>query len=173
MKVATAHVGKVIPSSKTKSSTLIRQIFVFKSFIITALMTSTTLYGQSFDEYRWKNRVLVIEAAAHSSINLIKQIQELSTSQKELKERKLIIFQKVNGEYKKVDFGEYDFTKIPKSPNSEDSQQADFPNTFKITLIGLDGGIKLEKPQVLKMADLFAVIDAMPMRKSEIRNSHP
>ena len=41
---------------------------------------------------------------------------------------------------------------------------------FEVLLIGLDGTEKLRKNTLLKRHDLFAIIDRMPMRKSEIRN---
>lgn len=39
---------------------------------------------------------------------------------------------------------------------------------FKITLTGKDGTIKLTSKSVLKLQNLYDVIDAMPMRKAEI-----
>ncbi len=41
---------------------------------------------------------------------------------------------------------------------------------FKIMLIGLDGGVKLEQHKVLTSKELFSTIDSMPMRSSELRN---
>lgn len=43
-------------------------------------------------------------------------------------------------------------------------------NEFEVILIGLDGSIKLRQMEVLSKEDLIAIIDAMPMRKSEIKN---
>jgi hypothetical protein len=39
---------------------------------------------------------------------------------------------------------------------------------FKITLTGKDGMIKLSSNSVLKLQNLYDVIDAMPMRKAEM-----
>ena len=41
---------------------------------------------------------------------------------------------------------------------------------FKVSLIGLDGGVKLTRKEVLEAQTLFNTIDAMPMRMAEIRN---
>ena len=43
---------------------------------------------------------------------------------------------------------------------------------FTFILIGLDGGIKLTKTEVLESSDLFSIIDAMPVRSSELRNKN-
>jgi hypothetical protein len=43
---------------------------------------------------------------------------------------------------------------------------------FKITLTGKDGMIKLSSKSVLKLQNLYNVIDAMPMRKAEMLRQH-
>ncbi|MBG7611245.1 DUF4174 domain-containing protein [Polaribacter sp. BAL334] len=45
-------------------------------------------------------------------------------------------------------------------------------DVFTITLIGLDGGIKLEQNRVISSEKLFTIIDGMPIRKREIRNKN-
>ena len=42
---------------------------------------------------------------------------------------------------------------------------------FEVILIGLDGGVKLRKSELLSSEELFTVIDGMPMRRAEIRRS--
>ena len=41
--------------------------------------------------------------------------------------------------------------------------------TFNITLTGKDGGVKLTSKSVLTLKKLYDTIDAMPMRKSEMK----
>lgn len=43
---------------------------------------------------------------------------------------------------------------------------------FKITLTGKDGMIKLSSKSVLKLQNLYDVVDAMPMRKAEMGLRH-
>jgi len=40
---------------------------------------------------------------------------------------------------------------------------------FAFILIGKDGTVKLRSGEIILCADLFALIDSMPMRKEEIR----
>jgi hypothetical protein len=42
------------------------------------------------------------------------------------------------------------------------------PGGFRALLIGKDGGVKLDQPNVIPAARLSAVIDAMPMRRDEM-----
>lgn len=47
------------------------------------------------------------------------------------------------------------------------------PAAFSVVLIGRDGGEKLRQSTPLAAADLFAVVDAMPMRQAEMRERPP
>ena len=40
---------------------------------------------------------------------------------------------------------------------------------FRVLLIGKDGGVKLDRTEPVDTVELFATIDAMPMRKDEMR----
>jgi hypothetical protein len=42
--------------------------------------------------------------------------------------------------------------------------------SFRAVLVGKDGGAKLSQPTPLDAARLFATIDAMPMRRDEMRS---
>ena len=41
---------------------------------------------------------------------------------------------------------------------------------FEVLLVGKDGGVKLRQETPLSVDDLFATIDAMPMRQREMAN---
>ena len=41
---------------------------------------------------------------------------------------------------------------------------------YEVVLIGLDGGIKLKKQDVLTTKELYNVIDRMPMRLDELKH---
>ena len=40
---------------------------------------------------------------------------------------------------------------------------------FRVLLIGLDGGKKLDQTKMLSVKKLFNIIDSMPMRQAEIQ----
>lgn len=44
-------------------------------------------------------------------------------------------------------------------------------DTFKVRLIGKDGGEKLASSKPVTMSELFAVIDQMPMRRQEMKRT--
>ena len=43
------------------------------------------------------------------------------------------------------------------------------PKAFALILLGKDGGIKLKRNDRVKLDEIFALIDSMPMRKDEMR----
>jgi len=42
------------------------------------------------------------------------------------------------------------------------------PNAFSLILIGKDGGIKLKRKDQVDLAEVFELIDSMPMRRNEM-----
>lgn len=42
---------------------------------------------------------------------------------------------------------------------------------FRVLLIGLDGGKKLDQTKMLSVKKLFNIIDSMPMRQAEIQKN--
>ena len=43
------------------------------------------------------------------------------------------------------------------------------PTDFRILLIGKDGGVKASYSEVPELSEVFGLIDAMPMRRDEMR----
>jgi hypothetical protein len=43
------------------------------------------------------------------------------------------------------------------------------PDRFGVVLVGKDGGVKLRRESPITVTELFQVIDAMPMRRQEMR----
>jgi hypothetical protein len=44
--------------------------------------------------------------------------------------------------------------------------------SFKVLLIGLDGGVKINQNEPIFLENLKEIIDRMPMRRSEIENKN-
>ena len=42
--------------------------------------------------------------------------------------------------------------------------------TFRVRLVGKDGGVKLDQAEPVEVPALFALIDAMPMRRAEMNS---
>lgn len=135
---------------------LILTIFTF-FFMITA-------GAQDLSSHQWQDRVLLVITDDISNVIFKKQLAELKQNKDKLKELKLVIYQvKQNSFRKGLDNGKW------QTGSQIFNEFIKPPSTFRIVLLGLDGGEKLNQAEFLTAEQLFAVIDVMPMRKAEIR----
>lgn len=117
--------------------------------------------GVTLDDLKWKNRIVLYFPIQGQEIKI-----DLNALEVEIKERKIIF----------LSIGEKFTT------NSEAVFQSDYleslqekfameKNQSNWVLIGLDGGVKLNKEGLPDWEYIFKTIDSMPMRQSEIRKS--
>ncbi len=120
------------------------------------------LSAQDLQKHQWENRLIVIQAPVKNDPLLLKQLQGLKEIN-ELKDRKIAVYQFVENEFRFTDHVN------PSKSTPWQARKTKGITTFKVQLIGLDGGVKLEKTTPLTMDELYAIIDAMPMRRRELR----
>lgn len=129
-------------------------------------------YAQDLKKHQWENRVVIIASQNEDSRTYQEQITEFNSLPKEFKERKIIVYQVLPDRYKLTDYQikgkDIEWTTSPTLFDKFVNNKED----FKVILIGLDGGIKLEKTKVLSTTELFAAIDVMPMRRAEMKNKN-
>jgi hypothetical protein len=127
-----------------------------------------TLNSQNLEKHTWKNRILIVKTFNSSSEIYQQQIKEFDNAADELKVRKFVLYKITGDEYEMIDFTNSklnDSGKITGKPIGKDFNDKE---NFEVILIGLDGGIKLRQTEVLTKEALFNIVDAMPMRRSEI-----
>lgn len=133
----------------------------------------SNLYSQNLEKHHWSNRILIIKTKEEHSKKYQHQIDQFSNSIAELRDRKIVIYRIIGSKYSRRDYKNTDV----KQENHEEvslnvaKEILKEQNDFEIILIGLDGGIKLRKTDLVKKEELFNKIDSMPMRKAELRNS--
>ncbi len=89
-------------------------------------------------------------------------LKTITTFQKELKNRDIILFLYSNG---KLYNENIQLTEIKTSKK--------IPHNFEgYFLIGKDGGIKSKEPYPIQPEAIFNLIDGMPMRKAEMKSNH-
>lgn len=146
----------------------IEQTLIRLFFITIGVFLLLKMNAQNLDKHQWKNRILIIQTAAESTAKYQEQVIEFSNLKTEFIERKLIVYHLIDNKYKVVNF--------QKAANDDEVLKAvtnkifNQKEPFKIILIGLDGGIKLEKKELLKKEELFQLIDSMPMRRYELKD---
>ena len=117
----------------------------------------------ALDGYRWQNRLLLVFAPDADSALYRRQQEMLLVAERGLNERDMIII-----------FVIRDAVSTKGRPAAAvaavDLRDAYgvLPHEFRVVLLGKDGGVKLRQEEPISMADLFALIDSMPMRKQEM-----
>lgn len=149
--------------------TIIKKLVIQVSILVIGLIASINLNAQNLDQYRWENRLLIIQSNDKNTTLYTNQIKELSNSAYELKERKLIVFEVIGDQYRIINFSKNNNIDKWKTTDKAFHKLLNKKDDVNIILIGLDGGIKLEKNKLLTKQELFNTIDAMPMRRAELR----
>ncbi len=145
------------------------KIFKLKIRLFLIILVTTmgmTLNGQNLKEHQWKNRLVLIITSDSESETYTSQIEAFNINGQEFDERKLIIYKVLPNKYKVENSEDNSWVSDSRLYTLYNSNDKD----FKIILIGLDGHIKIEQSELLTTKDLFATIDSMPMRRSELRN---
>ena len=131
-------------------------------------LTSVSAYADSkpfeLTEYRWNRRVLVLSAASLDDPALIRQQQELALTQLPFESRDMVLVTLVDGPAASVDGRALSSAEVSAARAKLGLQD----NAFAIRLIGKDGSVKLSRDTATSMADIYALIDTMPMRQAEV-----
>lgn len=124
----------------------------------TATMAAEPNSAQTLAGYRDKNRVLVVFAPSEKDANYLAQ-QRL-------------------WEGEKAGFADRDLVVLPVFVASDQQQAATLAKKlgvaaasgrFAVVLVGKDGNAVYQSERPVKAEDLYARIDAMPMRRDEVR----
>ena len=116
-----------------------------------AIMIPKELQGIELNQYLWKNRIILTFADDEDHPDLIKIKAEMKENNCGVLNRDLLHFHLSN------DFKTGNFT----ITNDQ---------SFRIFLIGKDGGIKYESKQSVTLIQSFELIDSMPMRQDEMQH---
>jgi hypothetical protein len=91
--------------------------------------------------YRWKHRLVILEYTLESDPRLVLMESQLAANAAGLAERDMLVLHRQGA------------------------------SSFAVVLVGKDGGEKRRSNDVVAVEELFAQIDAMPMRQSERRRA--
>ena len=114
-----------------------------------AIMIPIELQGIELSRYLWKNRIILTFADDQDHPDLIKLKAEMKENNCEILNRDLLHLHLSND---------------GKTGNHITTND----QSFRILLIGKDGGIKYESNQYVSLIQLFKLIDSMPMRQDEM-----
>lgn len=135
------------------------------SFLLISIINAN---AQKLSSHRWNDRLVIIMANDQSNPTLKDQILELEKSETGLEERRITVYRVLPDKYQ---IGLEDGKPCETSGNIYEIMKETNAD-FEIVLIGLDGGIKLRRSELLKADELFGIIDQMPMRQAEMNKKN-
>ena len=117
----------------------------------------------ALEGYRWKARLLLLFAPGADSALYLRQQEMLLVAKPVLNERDIVVISVLQDA---VSMKQRSAERV-SADDLRDAYDV-LPHDFRVVLIGKDGGVKLRQDQPILAADLFALIDSMPMRKQEM-----
>lgn len=109
----------------------------------------------NLNSYQWKNRLLLVFAPSKDHAAYQQQMMLLQEQQASFDERNLLVIDMLTQTNN-------DLTKIRQQFNVS-------PEEFRVVLIGKDGTAKRQDNSPVSPKAIFDTIDAMPMRRQEMR----
>jgi Domain of unknown function (DUF4174) len=139
-------------------------------FYLLSFMPNQDICAQNFDikDYIWRKRVLLIFAPDAENDSFKRQLSAVKEVKTGFEERDLVvicIFPLSGLDERNKPFNAANAIKLRKKFNVA-------VDDFKVILLGKDGGAKKTSAQPLDMQQLFRLIDAMPMRRDEVKNGN-
>lgn len=118
---------------------------------LAAMLLAITL--PDLEKLHWKHRVVLMSSPDPANPSLERQRTLLSTHAEAMRERDMVVYEVTGG-----------------SPEAKKLRQhLRIEAGFTVILIGKDGGEKFRSGEPLEAEQFFRLIDAMPMRRGEIR----
>lgn len=136
-----------------------------KKVSLLLLVMSLPLFSNPLERYQWKNRLLLLSLTEDEEEKA--QVTQLLSSKKaELSERDLVVINLSAGKWQ-----------LPLQKVLSEAEKAELRKRLQVAkskgstfiLLGKDGSEKARQRGRLELRAVFALIDAMPMRKAELR----
>jgi hypothetical protein len=115
----------------------------------------------SIDDYAWHNRLLIVFANDGSSPQLARQRALVADARAGYAERDLLPVEVVGNEVR----GASDSADVLRH------RYGIARDTFRVLLIGKDGGVKIDSREPLDAQRVFGTVDTMPMRREEMQRA--
>ena len=131
-------------------------------YLIFIMFISNLMSSQNLNKHQWNDRVIVITADEANREMAEEQFATLMKDKEKLIERKIVLYKCV----------EEKCTLYNLKDNPTRFQEIETSKGFKIVLIGLDGGEKYSSKSTVKTNVLLNLIDAMPMRRQELKSTN-
>ena len=118
----------------------------------------------ALEQYRWKNRVLVLSARSRDDEDLETVRDDLASKREAFADRDMVLVTLLDSGTSAA--GDRELTAAEATAARA---ALDIPaGAFALRLIGKDGTVKLARVSAVPLQEIFALIDTMPMRQREL-----
>jgi hypothetical protein len=117
------------------------------------------------DKYQWKNRLVLLFAPSSDFENYHNAVAELARLSDEIDDRDLVVFHLFENDKSHVYENEMSSRDVQQLAEKYDPKKG----ALTTILIGKDGGEKYRQTGQTEWQEIFDRIDAMPMRRAEMR----
>ena len=118
----------------------------------------------TLQQYRWRNRVLVVSAPNADDSETLQQLAELAATSDEFADRDMVLVTLLDNADSMSDSCKLTSAEVAAARTDLGIR----PGAFVLKLIGKDGSVKLTTSGATSMQEIYALIDSMPMRQREI-----
>lgn len=146
-----------------------KALILWIASILIVCLSVMNLNSQNLTKHQWENRILIIKTSNIHSKTYQTQLREFENSSEELIDRKFVVYQITNDNFKFINFKNSALNSTGEISEKLKNNILKNNKNFEVIVIGLDGGIKLQQNYILTKTELFNIIDSMPMRSNELR----
>ena len=138
-------------------------------FAIAATSGTIAAPAQPLKSVKWQNRPLLIFAPSPNHPLLSQQRAIIQKARSSFLERDMIVVE-IIGSAVKTTIGRFRLANTASASASSFRRYYGIgTNSFRVILVGKDGGRKLASRDPVSSNQLFGLIDSMPMRRDEMR----
>jgi len=138
---------------------------VMMVLVVFSIFGSKDALSMDLRQFQWKNRLLFLFAPQRSYRFFSDLLNEIMVNKNEVEDRDLVVFEILESGSSFMNSVSLDAQTAAALREKFDAP----PGGFTVILVGKDGGVKLKRQTGTRLKDIFALIDAMPMRQEEIR----
>lgn len=139
-----------------------RELWRAAAIFAAAIGAGALAAAEPLEAYAWRARPLVIFAPQADDADLVRQLALLEGSEAERRERETPLILVVG------DDATVDGRGSSLDAAALRARYGAPADAFALRLVGKDGGVKLARDAPTPAAEIFALIDAMPMRRREM-----
>jgi hypothetical protein len=146
------------------------KVLLVAAVILPALLIHDRRNALSMDltQFQWKNRLLFLFAPDASNPHFNRLQSEITKQPYEVEDRDLVIFEVLEQGPSRMNT-----TPLNRQTANSIRDHFDVPQRlYTLILVGKDGGVKLKRNDQVNLADIFGLIDSMPMRQKEMQQKN-